>query len=832
MSESPNIDGIIALSPDRWGDVRRPRQLMQELARIVPVLYLESPLALASLAKSPGQLKSRETRSAWRRALLGRCEPVAEDMSLATPLTLLPEHVIARLPWTPLRSRMRKLGRRGIARRAERLARRLGMSSPAVWYGGHPVSPSELHVRTAAFTVYDCIDRWSAFPTSASNSRLRDQETADEQELFRRADAVFCSARGLLDSARETAAEKPTLLRNAADVEHFARAQRPVPADLSELPRPLIGYVGAIAEWVDLELIRDVALARPDWSFALIGPVFTGQITGDSRGLSAVQNLPNVDVLGPRPYDELPAYLESFDVAVIPFKVNPLTADTDPIKVYEYLAAGLPVVSTPLPEVTALGVVRIAATAEDFVREIEAALSDEGAEDAVARHVSVAEQNSWRSRAEAAWAALSSAAASAPHDAGGAPKRPRVLVVGSGLPWPLDHGYSIRQFENIRALATFADVTLISYIESETAAADLAGLRAALPEVRVLDPVPLAIHIKEHPLLVAKAELAGLLTGRPYKVSKFMSAEMKHRVAQLVCTEAFEVLHVDLAVSDYAHRACVGDKRPRVVLDTQNVEYELLMDHWRRGEFGLLGPAVRLETLRTRRYESKACAAADLVLAISDGDREILQRMGGSRARVVTLPPVIERRSVERPGRPKGEDTVLFVGLLSWLPNREAANWLCDELVPQLRRMGCKARVQVVGKGASEALIGKMRDAGIEALGYVKDLAAVYASASVFVAPLLTGGGVRIKLLEAMCEGVPIVTTTTGAKGLGVQNGEELLIADTPEAFAEAVVAVLADTALAERLVRSAMEYVGTRHSGQAAAEVLKRAYESAMQGS
>ena len=177
-----------------------------------------------------------------------------------------------------------------------------------------------------------------------------------EPKLVRRADLVATTSPGLRDRHAASGAKRCVFMPNVADAEHFAAALAPdvaVPADLVALPAPRIGFVGAVSGYkLDFELIRGLALVRPGYSFVLIGQVGEGDPWTDASRLSG---LPNLHLLGPRPYSALPAYLAGMQAAMLPSAANPYTAAMFPMKFFEYLAAGLPVVTTPLP---ALGRVR------------------------------------------------------------------------------------------------------------------------------------------------------------------------------------------------------------------------------------------------------------------------------------------------------------------------------------------------------------------------------------------------------------------------------------------------------------------------------------------
>jgi GT2 family glycosyltransferase/glycosyltransferase involved in cell wall biosynthesis len=234
--------------------------------------------------------------------------------------------------------------------------------------------------------VYDSIDRHGQFSTNAPSM------VDDEALLAHESDLVVATSRLLYD---EQQARNPRCIRvpNAADFAHFSVFIGEIPERLRSLRHPVIGYYGAIAEWFDAELVGAIARLRPSWSLVLVGGTFTAD-------LRPVARLPNVHLPGEQPYAHLPAFLHAFDACIIPFKRLPLTEAADPVKFYEYLSAGKPVVSVPLPELeapAAEGLVALAEDAASFVHHIERALAEEPSQ-AAARRRRYAEQHTWSAR--------------------------------------------------------------------------------------------------------------------------------------------------------------------------------------------------------------------------------------------------------------------------------------------------------------------------------------------------------------------------------------------------------------------------------------------------
>jgi glycosyltransferase involved in cell wall biosynthesis len=216
--------------------------------------------------------------------------------------------------------------------------------------------------------VYYCVDEFSAF-SGVPKDALADLE----RDLMRKAALVIVSADRLYQSKKH---ENPHtfLVRHGVDYAHFSKALDPaleVNPEIAKLPRPIIGYFGLMAkDWIDIELMARVARHFSGGSLVLLGNVTTD--------VSALSALPNVHLLGRKAYSALPSYCKGFDAAILPFPISEVTLNANPLKVREYLAAGVPVVSTAIPEVEVLGQCRIGRDHASFITELEGALAETG----------------------------------------------------------------------------------------------------------------------------------------------------------------------------------------------------------------------------------------------------------------------------------------------------------------------------------------------------------------------------------------------------------------------------------------------------------------------
>jgi glycosyltransferase involved in cell wall biosynthesis len=299
--------------------------------------------------------------------------------------------------WSPL---VLPLQRFAAVRVLNRWSLRLGLALWSRWLGlrrdllwtYNPMTTQLFPTTGFATVVYHCVD-----DIGAQRGMPTREIDAAEAELLARADHCFVTAEDLLETRRAQCASIH-YFPNVADFEHFSLAlarETAVPADLEALPRPRVGFVGAITDQkLDLHLLKALALAHPEYSIVLIGKVGEGDPWTDVEPL---RGLPNVHLLGPKPYGLLPSYLKGFDVALLPSVMNRYTRGMFPMKFFEYLAAGCPVVGTQLPALREFRhVAELAGTPAEFVAAVERAARGEGPP--LAQRLAVAREHTYERR--------------------------------------------------------------------------------------------------------------------------------------------------------------------------------------------------------------------------------------------------------------------------------------------------------------------------------------------------------------------------------------------------------------------------------------------------
>ena len=337
---------IVTFANDWDSDPLSKKHVMVRLAEQNRVLWVDS---LGVRNPTPSARDARRVMTKLGRFFRGRRQ-VRENLWVTSPLVI---------PFHGNRA-ARRLNRKWLGATIRRACRRLGMERPILWTF-LPSSADVVGRLGERMVVYHCVDEYSQF-TGADAEAISTMEA----DLCRRSDLVVVSADHLLES-KGRFNPNTFLVTHGVEIEHFRQALDPdteVPEEIRGLEGPVIGFFGLLADWVDLELIRFVAERRPAWTVVLVGKSDTD--------LAVVEGSGNVRIVGRRPYAELPAWCKGFDAAILPFRINELTLAANPLKLREYLAAGLPVVSTAIPEAERLSpLVRVGRNPDQFLWHLE-----------------------------------------------------------------------------------------------------------------------------------------------------------------------------------------------------------------------------------------------------------------------------------------------------------------------------------------------------------------------------------------------------------------------------------------------------------------------------
>ncbi|MFT3746017.1 MAG: glycosyltransferase [Pyrinomonadaceae bacterium] len=364
---------ILCFSHDWTGDPLSKTHLMRVLSKENRILWINA------IANRMPTTSSKDLSRIYKK-LRAFTEPIREvepNIFLLNPLAI-PAYG---------NKTVVSLNQRSLVRQVKKAMRKLGFSN-AIDMVFNPAAGMIAGKLGEESIVYYCVDEYTAFTGSAALKAI-------EEDLFRMSDLVVVSAEKLYESKKQFN-ENTHIIRHGTDWRHFRTAldaSTNIPDEIANLPKPIIGFHGLLADWVDFELIKKTAEHFKDGSVVLIGKIAVDA----EQKIKILDGVPNIHFLGRKPYAELPAYCKGFDVALNPFAINELTLAANPLKVREYLAAGLPVVSTDIPEVRVLPDCLVGVDHSDFIDKVASAIADPTPREAVSDAIS---DESWEAKVE------------------------------------------------------------------------------------------------------------------------------------------------------------------------------------------------------------------------------------------------------------------------------------------------------------------------------------------------------------------------------------------------------------------------------------------------
>jgi polysaccharide biosynthesis protein PslH len=397
-----------------------------------------------------------------------------------------------------------------------------------------------------------------------------------------------------------------------------------------------------------------------------------------------------------------------------------------------------------------------------------------------------------------------------------ASRKMRILVLQHLLPAPLDSGAKIRSYCTLRALASRHDLMMLSYVRTEDERRHMSELQEAFGRLEL-------VHLDRSKARNVRDALSSLVRGRSFIISRDFREDMLRAFRKVVEDFEPDVVHVDhLQMAQFVG----SDLGCATVLDQHNVESTIIRRIAETSRSPLERIYAGIEWPKLQRFELEACGKRDLVLTVSEEDKAELQRQEPSLQNIEALPIGIDTDYFGVVERNPDSKNILFLGTMYWPPNVDCVHYFCREILPIVRKSVPDCGFTIAGQRPGKSVVALGSDPAVTVTGYVDDVRELASDCGAFVVPLQAGSGVRVKILNAMSMGLPVVSTSVGAEGIEAVPDEHLLIADNPEDFAAAVVRVLSDTDLATRLGRNARQLACQKYSWETTGERALELYD------
>ncbi|MGA2625211.1 MAG: glycosyltransferase family 4 protein [Bacteroidota bacterium] len=403
----------------------------------------------------------------------------------------------------------------------------------------------------------------------------------------------------------------------------------------------------------------------------------------------------------------------------------------------------------------------------------------------------------------------------------------KILIVSPYLPHPLcGHGGGVYLHKLIQHLSLKQEITLVSFCDEHELelVKDLAQLpfriypvrRAKGSQRKTLARVGLSLH---RMLQLASS----IVRWEPYYVSKYRNSRMTRLIRELTRKESFDVVQVEFTQMGPYRTAIQSGK---TLLQEIDVSFRPAYRRFKHTRSPIRKGINYIEWCRWARYETKIAGAFDHLLSVTDQDRMLLEWL--TKKHHISYLPLPTEADEHLPDYDSREAlSLVFVGTFLHSPNVDAAIWLCEKIFPLVSKEFPEAKLYVIGPHPPAALSTiASRQPGIHILGFVEDVDSYLRRGSVFVAPLRFGGGVKTKILNALAHGIPVVTTKIGIEGIEGIDSNNILVAESPEKFADAVRSLFADSSRASALGLRGWELVKQKYSWGQAVSCLEDIYQ------
>ncbi len=374
-----------------------------------------------------------------------------------------------------------------------------------------------------------------------------------------------------------------------------------------------------------------------------------------------------------------------------------------------------------------------------------------------------------------------------------------ILLLTQVLPYPLDSGPKIRIYYVLKHLTKRYKVTLVALIRSEH----------ERQYVSVLSSLGIEVHAISMPRSYWHDILSlgrSMSNGQPFMILRHYSQDVQHTIDTLLQNKGFDLIHVDqIKMAQYAQHVTW---LPRLI-DKHNAYAFVVKGVAETDPSPLKRMVARMEWPRLARYEGQVCRTFDQILAVTEKDKKTLTQFAGQECDITVMPIAIDASNIQPVHRQEGARDILSIGSMFYPPNVDGTLWFVEQAYPLVKAQMPDVKLYLVGSRPARSIVRLgQRDPSIIVTGYVEDTIPYIERSALLIAPLHFGSGMRVKILDALTRGIPIVSTSFGCEGIAVTHGQDILIADRADDFATAVLRVIQDRELAHNLAANGRRLV------------------------
>ena len=387
----------------------------------------------------------------------------------------------------------------------------------------------------------------------------------------------------------------------------------------------------------------------------------------------------------------------------------------------------------------------------------------------------------------------------------------RILIITPRIPYPLHSGADIVTFNTIKYLSRRGHkFTLLSIMD---------GAPSHYDELKRWCEVHTILKNTNNSIWGA---ILNLFSKTPYTISKYQTPKLGSKIKKIIERKKIDIVHIEHLHMAY-YRSFIRQGLP-VFLRMHNVETTIMERFYRQQKNPLIKIYSFIQWRKLYRYERQVVEKFSRCIPITDVDKERLQSMN-SKPVYCSIPAGVDISYFHAVDCEKEPYSIVFVGALDWLPNVDGICWFCKKVFPFINARVPEAKLYIVGRNPP-VRIKKLEGKNVVVPGFVKDTREYLAKSNVSIVPLRTGSGMRIKILQALAMGIPVVSTSVGCEGIKVTNGREILIADEEERFAKSVSSLLQDEEYAKRLGKNGLKLVREKYSWEEIAKKFEGVYK------